>query len=593
MIVEALSSKPTLLVIEAATSILSLSLAFALPNLASRQFEIVESFLGRLAGRRGWMLVTIGLLACVLRLALLPIIPIPKPYVHDEFSYLLAADTFASGRLTNPTHPMWQHFESFHISHLPTYMSMYFPAQGIFLSAGKVLFGNPWFGVLLSSGVFCSVLYWMLAGWLPRKWAMFGGLLAVLRLALFSYWINAYHGGFVPAIGGTLVLGALPRLRRAWDVRNLLLMALGLAIVGNSRPFEGVLVAVPAVAMFFWWRVKDSKDNLFEWRTAALRLAAPCALLVLTLAGMAYYNDRVFGNWSTIPYKINRDAYAPAPHFIWQTPRIVPVHRHEVMRAFYVEEELAEFNQTRTLSGFAERTLEKVGIAGFFVVGFALALPLLMMPTLFGDRRIRYLMIAGAIFAVGLCVNPWLFPHYVAPFLGGMYVILLQCMRHLRASKPSWGVAWVRYTVVACLLLAGLRAFSGPLAIAVERWPSSWYGSEPLGLPRAAVLAQLQSYPGKQLVLVRYSAEHTGHKLSDDWVYNAADIDHSQVVWAREMDARSNAELMHYFSDREAWLVSPDSTNPGPIPLVNAETHLLSHSGLAQSGLSKNAAQRQ
>jgi hypothetical protein len=85
-----------------------------------------------------------------------------------------------------------------------------------------------------------------------------------------------------------------------------------------------------------------------------------------------------------------------------------------------------------------------------------------------------------------------------------------------------------------------------------------WYGTQQLGLPRARVLAELEKRSGPQLAIVRYSP---GHAPFDDWVYNAADIDHSKVVWARET-ANHDSDLLRYFRDRRAWLVEPDSDPP-------------------------------
>ncbi len=42
-------------------------------------------------------------------------------------------------------------------------------------------------------------------------------------------------------------------------------------------------------------------------------------------------------------------------------------------------------------------------------------------------------------------------------------------------------------------------------------------------------------------------------------MYNGADIDESKVVWAREMDEKSDAQLISYFKDREVWLLNADS----------------------------------
>jgi hypothetical protein len=546
-------------VVEAGVSLIGFAAAACWPRVGSAWFSKAERLFGRLARRRGLSVAAVGGAALLLRLAILPLSPIPQPFVHDEFANLLAADTFASGRLTNPTHPMWVYFESFHITQQPTYMSMYFPAQGLVLAAGKVVAGNPWFGVWLSAGMMCAAMCWMLQGWLPPGWALLGGALAVVRFALFSYWFNAYYGGAVAAIGGALVLGALPRVWRTARIRDGLWMALGVAILANSRPYEGALVCVPVAFTLVWWVAKKARPAA----SVLLRRAmAPAALLLIVVAMDGFYNHRVFGNAFTLPYQVNRATYASAPVFLWQQPRPEPVYRYKVMRDFYSRWELGDFLYARTPAGFVSRTAQKLGTVLLFFFGIALLPPLIMLPRVLRDRRVRFLVGAGAIYAAGLSVNAWLFPHYLAPFACALYAILLQAMRHLRVWRPGrrpLGLAVVRMIPVVCLTLVGLRLCSGPLNLSIPRWPTMWYGTEPLGLPRACVLAELESYPGPQLAIVRYAPDHAPF---DDWVYNAADIDKSKVVWAREAEAGNSQDLLRYFRDRKVWLVEPDYRPP-------------------------------
>jgi len=165
-----------------------------------------------------------------LRLALIHSHPIPTPFVADEFSYLLGAETFKSGRITNPQHALWDHFETLHEIVRPSYTTMYPPGQSLFLAAGWKLFGHPWYGVLIAFGILAGCLCWMLQQWTAPVYAMLATTVLLARISIFGYWMNSYWGGTVAAIGGCLLFGTLPRLAREVKIRDGVIAGIGLAI---------------------------------------------------------------------------------------------------------------------------------------------------------------------------------------------------------------------------------------------------------------------------------------------------------------------------------------------------------------------------
>ena len=364
---------PSLMLIEAGLTLIAVAGSFCVPQLASPWFLRIERIFARLARKRHLSVAITGATALLLRLAILPFCPIPLPFVHDDFSFLLAGNTFALGRLANPTPAMWRHFESFQITMQPTYMSMYFPAQGLVLAAGKAFFGHSWFGLLCVTALMCAAICWMLQAWLPPTWALLGGMLAVLRLGLFSYWINTYSGGgSVAALGGALVLGALPRLMRTTRLRDGLLLAAGIILVALSRPFEGTLLCIPVAVFLGRWIFFGT--NRPSAAVLLCRAAMPVALIVAAVAWLGYYDYRAFGNPLTLPYTVDRATYAVAPYWVWQAPRPEPVYRHKVMRDFYVDYELSYVRRLQTLRGFVSEDLFFKPLRQlFFYAGIALA----------------------------------------------------------------------------------------------------------------------------------------------------------------------------------------------------------------------------
>src|SRR5204862_6709955 len=132
---------------------------------------------------------------------------------HDESSYLMAADTFARGQLTNPAPRHPEFFEVEHVLVVPTYTAKYPPGQGLALAVGQVLFGEPIWGVWLSCGCLGVCLCWMLQAWTSPRWAWICTLAFVIS-GTSSYWAQGYMGGAVAGCGGALLFGGMRRTIR-------------------------------------------------------------------------------------------------------------------------------------------------------------------------------------------------------------------------------------------------------------------------------------------------------------------------------------------------------------------------------------------
>jgi hypothetical protein len=477
----------------------------------------------------------------------------PLPGVHDEFSYLLAADTFAHGRLANPAHPMWEHFETFHVLQQPTYASKYPPAQGLLLALGQVLTGHPIAGVWLGAALAAAAVCWMLQGWVPDRWAFWGGLIAALHFNIQRAWGQSFWGGSVAMAGGALVYGALPRIVRDARPRHAVVMGLGLSLLAASRPYEGLLASLPAAAALIAWPLRRPRPAL---RVVAGRVLFPLvAVLSLAAAGLACYNARVTGSALTMPYQLYERQYSVTPLFLWESPRPEPEYRHAALRDFFVGWALPHFERQRTLAGAWQVKTTDAFHAWYFFLHVTLTLPLLALPWVLRDRRLWPPAAAVVLVCLGSLWSPWFKPHYLAPAVPVLFVLNVQGLRRLRTWR--WHNRPAGRTLVAAIVLAYLLIGVVQTALYVVVKPQE------MSRQRSAMAARLEAEPGRHLVVVRYGPRHSPHA---EWVYNAAEIDSAKVVWAREMGPQKDRELLDYFKDRRAWLLLADATPPRLVP---------------------------
>ena len=125
---------------------------------------------------------------------------------------------------------------------------------------------------------------------------------------------------------------------------------------------------------------------------------------------MLYYNYRVFQDPLVFPYQVNYRQYVAMGQFIWQSNPPIPAYRHKVMEDFYVSRQRAGAMQARTLSGFVAQTFRSYAGITDLLFRHRAADSAVLAALAIRDRRIRFLLWAGVVFAVGMALNPWFSP---------------------------------------------------------------------------------------------------------------------------------------------------------------------------------------
>lgn len=498
-----------------------------------------------------------------IRLCLLPAYPAPVPVVQDEFGHLLVADTLLHSRLANPPHRLPQSFETNYVLQRPTYSAVYPLGQGFMYAVGRKVFGTPWAGVFLSTCLMCGSVYWMLLGWVNRRWALWGLILLICHLAVFSSWMNGYWGGALMAATGALAFGALPRFTRSHSPQWALLLGAALAASVLVRPFESLAMAASVVVVLGIHLAQQAQPARLIWQTTALILAGACPAISLTLI----HNVRVTGHAMQLPYQLAQWQYGVPQSFSLQKPNVPHYALNPEQQGIYwwqtVPHNRIYEHFPFWLTALGSKTFS---VLSFFYGPALLILALAALGSIVQKWQLRWA--TWFLLVMLLCLGSYsmYFPHYVAAWTGILFLLVIFGAQ--RAIQWQWREQPAGRTLVRGLSFVVVMHFGFTflcnathpfLPATLQQYSELWRLPLSKVRYRAEFDQTLKKISGDHLVFVRYGPSHSVH---DDWVFNGADVSRSSVVWAKELDTTGNCRLAKAVPFRTLWLAEADIEPP-------------------------------
>jgi hypothetical protein len=309
------------------------------------------------------------------------------------------------------------------------------------------------------------------------------------------------------------------------------------------------VLCVAAAAGLLWWRRRAGLDvrSIF-----APRVVLPFFLVCLAgFSWLAYYNYRVTGSPWVMPYMVNDRMYAASPMFYFLPAPAEPHYRHEMLRKFWIGWEKLFYVGTR-------HNPLRVVLAFWEVVPF-IASTLVFFSAMAGllafgkSRKMRVVIGALAALTAALLLEKSWHPHYFSPGAGLLLIPAMYGLRWLRVSARHESEAAILLFVTCCFLG---QTLSDSITEYRTRTPTIRQEAE-------RKIKAAAHGGDRELVIVRYSPDHDPLY---EFVFNRADIDHSSIVWARDMGDEKNRELIAYYPNRRVWLLEPDSPSLTVIP---------------------------
>ncbi|MCP4170204.1 MAG: glycosyltransferase family 39 protein [Fuerstiella sp.] len=224
------------------------------------------------------------------------------PAYHDEYSYLLQAQTFLAGRMTFP--PMTIRPDLFHQMHVLNErrtVSRYFPMTGVWM-APFVAFGRPIWGHWLAGGLASVFFYLAMRQIVHPRAACVGGVLIAISpgLAVFSNLLLAHHPVMLAL---SVFTWSFLRMMSTSGFCYAVLSGTALSCAMLGRPMTAAGFAMP---FGLWLAV-----GLVRERTSRVLAVGVALPIVAGLTVLATFNYEATGSWNRTAYQEYTDTFTP------------------------------------------------------------------------------------------------------------------------------------------------------------------------------------------------------------------------------------------------------------------------------------------